>query len=78
MKWVFCKNGYVGCCREMRLERVILGVLQINKIDGEREREREREIEVFFIEMEERWRGFFYWVWDYLKFWNYKKMIINI
>ena len=67
MKWVFCKNGYVGCCREMRHERVILGVLQINK--------RERES---FIEMEERWRGFFYWVWDYLKFWNYKKMIIKV
>ena len=48
MKWVFCKNGYVGYCREMRHERVILGVLQINK--------RERES---FIEMEERWRGFF-------------------
>ena len=40
MKWVFCKNGYVGCCREMRHERVILGVLQINKRERERERER--------------------------------------
>ena len=41
MNRVFCKNRYVGCCREMIDEIGILDLLQRNKRERERERERE-------------------------------------